>query len=152
MADHFTLLLPFDLTRSFSLARVIAEDPTITPRDAHPLHEQFDVSGPERRFALTLLRAKTNLWLFRCNKTLFCGDFVIVDMSASSAEAGRAVHVVELKMGEAVRPGGGVQLRRWREAVEEIARKHGVVPASVEAALIRGGEDEVLAHLGVVPV
>lgn len=145
----YTLLLPFELASSFSIHRLLASDPDLSGRAAYRLLEQFDVSGPEQRFVVTLLRAKTNYWLFRCNQTLFCGDFVVVDMSASSAAANRRVWVLELKAGEPVREVGGLQVARWREAVAEIARQHAVIQESSEATLLRGGEDEVLAHLGV---
>lgn len=149
----YTLLLPLELARSFSLHRLLASDPKLSARKAYRLLEQFDVSGPEQRFVVTLLRAKTNYWLFRCNQTQFCGDFIVVDMSGAAAGSGaRRVFVLELKAGEPVREVGGVQLARWREAVAEIAGIHGVIKANADATLLRGGEDEVLAHLGVKQV
>ena len=147
-ASPHTLLLPPSLTSMFSLARLLAGDPSHSARTAHAWLEQFEVSGPERRFVLALLRAKTNYWLFRCNQTRFCGDFIVVDMSGDSPSQ-RRLWVLELKANEAVREVGGHQVARWREAVAEIAQVHGVVEVGAEATLLRGGEDEVLAWLGV---
>lgn len=144
-----TLLLPFELADRFSIHELLASDPGRSGRAAYRLLEQFDVSKPEQRFVVTLLRAKTNLWLFRCNQTQFCGDFIVVDMSGEDARQRRRVYVLELKAGEPVKQAGGVQLARWREAVTEIAAVHGIIDAQVEPELVRGGEDEVLAYLGV---
>ena len=146
-APRYTLQLPAELAQSFSLPRLLAAETGLSAKRAYELLEQFELSGPERRFARSLLRAKTNLWLFRCNQTCFCGDFVVVDMSGGPAR--RRVFVLELKAGEEVRPGGGVQLRNFREAVREIATRDGIVEPESEALLLRGGEDEVLRHLGV---
>ena len=148
----YTLLLPFELADRFSIHQLLVAEPDRSARHAYRLLEQFDVSGPEQRFVVTLLRAKTNLWLYRCNQTLFCGDFIVVDMSSATPRQRRRVYVLELKAGEPVKQVGGVQLARWRGAVAEIAARDGIIEAGVEAELIRGGEDEVLAYLGVVPV
>ena len=149
--SRLTLLLPFELAESFNLPRLLASDPNLSGRQAYRLLEQFEVSKPEQRFVCALLRAKTNYWVFRCNQKGFCGDFIVVDMAEPDPERRRA-WVLELKANEPVRPGGGVQLARHRDAVAEIAATHGVVRADADVELLRGGEDEVLAHLGVVPV
>ena len=150
LADRpYTLLLPFELADRFSIHELLAAAPGRSAKTAYRLLEQFDLSGPERRFVVTLLRAKTNLWLFRCNQTLFCGDFIVVDMSGSEARMRERVYVLELKAGEPVREVGGVQVARHREALAEIAAHHQVIEAGVTPLLLRGGEDEVLAYLGV---
>lgn len=146
-----TLLLPFELADRFSLRELLGADRRYSAREAHRLLERFSLSGPERRFAIALLRAKTNLWLFRCNQSQFCGDFLVVDMSGPKAL--RRVHVLELKAREPARllSGGGIQLANWREAVDEVAREHGILTAEsahANAQLVRGGEGEVLAFLG----
>jgi len=64
----------------------------------------FEFKNDERPFALALLRRKTNVWVYRANQRRFCGDFVVVDMSARPA---RRVWVIDLKMGRAVKTGGG---------------------------------------------
>ncbi|MCB9749202.1 MAG: hypothetical protein H6713_04250 [Myxococcales bacterium] len=145
----YTLLLPFELCERFSLHELLAADPAYNSGEAFRLREEFDVSGPERRFVQTLLRAKTNLWVFRCNQRLFCGDFIVVDMSSASAELRRRVYVLELKAGEPLKRVGGVQLARWPEALAEIASVHGVIAPGVEPELLRGGEREVLEFLGI---
>ena len=153
MADRpYTLLFPFELASRFTLMELLVSKPDRSAKTAYRLFEQFDVSGPEQRFVVTLLRAKTNLWLFRCNQTLFCGDFIVVDMSGTSARQRVRVYVLELKANEPVRQVGGVQVARHREALAEIAAAHEIIEAGVEAELLRGGEAQVLAYLGVVPV
>jgi hypothetical protein len=136
------------LAAAFSIPALLAEEPGLDAGAAYRLREQFEVSGPERRFARALLRAKTNLWLFRTNKTLFCGDFITVDRSSGDRRR-REVQVLELKAGEAARRAGGHQVRNWPAALAEIAERWEVVDADHEVELVRGGEDEVLAHLGV---
>lgn len=146
----YTLLLPPELAERFSLRELVAARPGRGYEEALRLLERFEVSGPERRFVVALLRAKTNLWLFRCNQRRFCGDFIVVDMSSATAQQRRRVYVLELKADEPIRRAGGVQLANWREAIAEIATVHGIIEHDVEPELIRGGEDEVLAYLGVV--
>ena len=149
-ARRYTLQLTFGLGERFSIHELLAAGPARSGGEAYRMLEQFEVSGPERRFVRSLLRAKTNLWLFRCNQRRFCGDFIVVDMSSATALQRRRVYVIELKANEPIKRAGGVQLARWRDAIDEIAAYHGIIEAAVEPELIRGGEDEVLAFLGVV--
>lgn len=150
-----TLLLPFDMGEgAFNLRQLLAADPHRSWRRGYALLEQFALSGPEREFARTLLRAKTNLWLFRTNQVRYAGDFVVVDMSASQgrARARRRVWVLELKANDKLKTAGGVQLQNWREALAEIAAQHGIIDPDASAELLQGDPALVLEALGVVSV
>lgn len=146
-----TLLLPFEMGEgAFNLRTLLAADPHRSWRRGYALLEQFALSGPEREFARTLLRDKTNLWLFRTNQTRYAGDFIVVDMSAPDARARRRVWVLELKANEKLKTAGGIQLTNWREALAEIAEHHGIIDANTDAELLQGDPQAVLEHLGLV--
>jgi hypothetical protein len=148
--EPFTLLLPSWLGERFDLARVIAESGRWTWTEGYRLLERFDVHGPERAFVKTLLARRTNLWLFRTNQRLACGDFIVVDMSAP-APADRRSHVIELKTGEPLALGGArLQCARHREALDEIAATTAVITAATATELVYGGAEAILAHLGVL--
>ena len=131
-----TLRLPFWLVRRFDLARLLAQDPERSWSRGFELLEQFKLSGPEREFALELLRRKTNLWLYRCNQRLRCGDFIIVNMSAAQPAA-RLAHVVELKQGAPLSGSPGVQMADHAAAVAELVQA-GVLDPSSRVALWHG--------------
>jgi hypothetical protein len=142
-ATPLTLRLPFSLAEHFSLARVLAADPERSWTEGYKLLEVFDVTRPEREFALTLLRRKTNLWLFRCNQRAFCGDFVVVNMSPPRPER-RAAWVLELKQGAPLSTNaGGLQLQNAGAALEEIVSL-GVVAQDCPMVLLRGSPDVLL--------
>jgi hypothetical protein len=147
--EPFTLLLPAWLGDRFDLARAIAESGRWTWTEGYRLLERFDLHAPERAFVKTVLARRTNLWLFRTNQRLACGDFIAVDMSPP-VPADRRAHVIELKTGEPLALGGArLQVARHREAVAEIAATTAVVAAGAEVELIYGDAALVLAHLGV---
>ncbi len=105
----------------------------------------------EALFARELLTRATQMWLFRSNQRRFCGDFVVVDMSAPSAESRRA-WVIDLKRGARLRLGGGgagVQLVNAPTALAEIAHRTGVLAPSPRAERVVGDRRAVLRHLGV---
>lgn len=140
-----------------SLRRLLSAATNRSGRRCVCLIEQFAMTGPERAFAQAVLQRKTNLWLFRTNQRRFAGDFVVVDMSARGARpgtgpgtsSGRRAWVLELKAAEPVRPAGGVQLRRARDALDEIAAVHGILPLGAPAVLLRGDPKPLLEALGV---
>ena len=149
-APPLTLYMPFELAEvAFNMAKLVAAHPARSWRQGYRLLSQFALSGPERVFALTLLRAKKNLWLFRCNQTCYCGDFVVIDRSGGTAQASQRNYVIELKTGERLRPGGGLQLQNWRAALEEIARTMEIILPDAPAELLKGDPTFVLEHLGV---
>lgn len=160
MPAPLLLYLPFSLLEhGFNLARLLAADPDRSWSEGYVLLEAFDVTRPEREFARTLLRDKTNLWLFRCNQRCYCGDFVVVDMSPPSPKD-RVAQVIELKQGAtlsiAARPerpkgarGTGIQLANHRDAVAELAATSGIVSADCTVELISGSPDRVLERLGL---
>ena len=99
----------------FDLERALSEQLDTSWSKIRAVLEAFALSGPEVAFARTLLRRKRNLWLYRCNQRRFCGDFVVVDMSAVPP---RPIWVLELKAGEVARAGcGGWQLRAAADVV-----------------------------------
>ena len=145
-----TLLLPTWLGDSFNLARVIAEEGRWSWTEGYRLLERFELRAHEREFVKTLLERRTNLWLFRANQRLSCGDFIVVDMSAP-VPADRRAYVIELKTGVPLALGGArLQCARHREAIDEIATRTGIVDAATVVELVHGDAALVLAHLGVV--
>jgi hypothetical protein len=145
-----TLLLPIWLADSFNLARVIAEERRWSWTDGYRLLEKFELRTHERAFVKTLFERRTNLWLFRANQRLSCGDFIVVDMSAP-APADRRAYVIELKTGDPLALGGArLQCARHCEAIDEIAARDGIVDGATRVELVYGDPGLVLAHLGVV--
>ena len=109
----------------------------------------FALSQPEKAFSRQLLQRKRNLWLYRCNQREFCGDFVVVDMSAVAPQL-RVVFVIELKTGAELCVGGsgaGNQLQRAPLAVRELVDQS-VVRQDSHVVLLCGSSEEVLAWLG----
>jgi len=119
-------------------------------RASRELVMAFEFGSDERGFCLRLAIRKTNLWLFRSNQRRFCGDFVVVDMSCPVPEA-RRVRVIDLKRSRPLRLGGGgagMAFRNAPAAVDEIARRTGVVVPGHEVELATGGSAQVLEWLG----
>jgi hypothetical protein len=119
-------------------------------RASRELVMAFEFGSDERGFCVALVARKTNLWLFRTNQRRFCGDFVVVDMSCPVPES-RSVHLIDLKRGRPLRLGGGgagIAFRNARAAVEEVARRTGVVLPDQDAELLTGASGAVLAYLG----
>ena len=118
--------------------------------DAGRIDGAFGLCEDERSFVRELLRARPQFWVFRSNQHAFCGDFVLVDMSSPRRER-RAVFVLDLKRGAALREGGGgagVQLTRARAAVDEIAARWSAIAAGACYRLITGDRRGVIAFLG----
>lgn len=148
-ADPLTLLLPAWMVERFELSRALAETGRWSWSEAYRLLERFDLSGPERGFAQTLLSRRTNLWLYRCNQREACGDFVVVDLSPPDAGR-RPALVIELKAGAPLAFGGArLQLARAADAVAEIAAT-GVL-AHTRFEQVQGDPAAVLAHLRATP-
>ncbi len=65
---------------------------------------------------------KHNLWVFRTHQQMFAADFVVVDVSGHRRALGELrlpdwdVFVLDLKMGQNLGRGGGVQFRRAQPA------------------------------------
>lgn len=89
----------------------------------------FALCRDEIRFVYGLLAGprwpglrKHNLWVFRTHQQMFAADFVVVDVSGHRRALGELrlpdwdVFVLDLKMGQNLGPGGGVQFRRARPA------------------------------------
>lgn len=109
----------------------------------------FVLRCDEGLFARRLLRASTHLWLFRANQRLFCGDFVVVDMSSPVVDRRRAF-AIELKLGGRLRLGGdGHQQRNVARAIAEIAARRGIVRRDCEPVRLIGDRRAILEFLGV---
>ena len=95
-----------------------------------------------------LTRRHRQFWVFRSNQRRFCGDFVVVDMSAPKPWH-RPVWVVDLKHNGKLHLGGGgagVQLRNRQLAVKELAAR-GVAGEHTEAYAVVGGREVVVRHI-----
>jgi len=133
--------------RGIDLKRLLAADVRCSWRVGYRLLERFVLAGYERRFVRELLRARANLWLFRCSQRAFCGDFVVVDMSEPRAGR-RGAQVIELKLGKPLIVGRGprsVQLANHRRALREIAERTGVIAPGAPCALLSGDPLAVIA-------
>jgi hypothetical protein len=126
------------------LEQVLADDPTRSWSQSLRLLPCFALSGPEQRFARQLLQRKRNIWLFRCNQRRFCGDFIIVDMSAARLKH-RSVAILELKSHEKLTldGGAGIQFRNATAAVEELANVDRVVSHKARFMRVCGGISSV---------
>ena len=115
------------------------------------LAASFAMHESEFGFVREILRRKQNLWVFRANQRSFCGDFLLVDMSRAEPVR-RAVFVIELKQGAPlVRGGGGagVQLTRFRDALDDLARRFAIIRPENPSYLLTGDPREVLLALGI---
>lgn len=111
--------------------------------------EAFKLTPDEERFARELLERATHLWLFRSNQRLFCGDFVVIDMSCPRP-AGRKVVALDIKLGGCLRLGGGPaarQLVNAERAADELADELGIVPPGAEITRLSGDRRVVLPWL-----
>jgi hypothetical protein len=109
----------------------------------------FAFKSDERHFARELLRRKSNLWVFRSNQRLACGDFVIVDVS-SPTPARRRAYVIDLKQGAPIRLGGGgagVQLRNADHIIRAL-EEAGVLGAEAVYELVTGDSQALLGFFG----
>ena len=143
-----TVRLPFWLAdRSFSIERLLAAQPRPWS-ESRPLVEAFALSEPEKRFIRALLRRKRNLWVFRCNQTAFCGDFVVIDMSPAIGL--RSAAVLELKTNAGLKvndQGRHVQTQNALAAIDEIVQETGILPPQTTVRYAWGGEEELLGWL-----
>ncbi len=142
-----TLRLPFAMVdRHLRMEQILAADPSRSWAQSLPLLAVFALRRPEKRFARRLLQRKRNLWLFRCNQRGFCGDFIVVDLSAELPRL-RSVVVIELKVGAGLRfdgAGAGNQLQRVEAAVTELVEAKGVITKDTPVTLACGDGDKVL--------
>jgi hypothetical protein len=133
-------------TRSVT-SSLVAE---LGPRVSRHLIAAFEFKSDELPFVRHLLARKSNLWAFRSNQKGFCGDFVVVDMSAACPRR-RATWVIDLKLGAPLKLGGGgagVSFQNAPGAVAEIARRTGALSAEAPVELVCGDRREVLSYLG----
>lgn len=111
----------------------------------------FAFKSDEHAFARALVARRTQIWVFRSNQQAFCGDFVLVDVSAPDPSRRRA-WVVDLKRGADLRVGGGgagVQLQRAPQAIAEVARA-GVLGHAPAWTAVTGDRRGLLGYFGVL--
>lgn len=119
----------------------------VTPR----LVSAFRFKSDERWFALQLLAAKPNLWLFRTNQLASCGDFLAVDMSSPDPRL-RVTWALDLKLGAPLRRGGGGagdQLLNVPAALSDLARRFGVLGRGAPLRLLTGDASALLAEVSL---
>lgn len=138
------------LARRDAVAVSVARSLRPAPAHAPLIVSSFALKADERGFACALLRAKSNLWLYRTNQRAFSGDFIVVDVSSPTRDRRRAF-VVDLKLGAPVRVGGGgagVQLRNAARVVRDIALGSGALDESAPYELVTGDGAALLAFFG----
>lgn len=112
--------------------------------EAWKLREVFLMSPAEKIFVKKLLNRHSNFWVYRCNQKKFCGDFILVDMSAPDSVFRRSF-AVELKMGAPLKVGaGGIQLKNRDQALLETG-----VCSTLHNSLL-GDPQKILDYLGRV--
>ncbi|MGE0710718.1 MAG: hypothetical protein AB7N76_28020 [Planctomycetota bacterium] len=125
----------------FALARALAPPRARFGR----LVRELALGGRERAFALALLRARPNLWLYRVNQRAHAGDFAVVDLSSPRPEL-RPLWVLELKAGQPARSVSPtfLQLRNAVEVARALARAGLVAQGVDDGALLLGAGEELL--------
>ncbi len=151
ICEPLILFLPFILTKNgFNLAGLLANDQRYTWSQGYELLEKFALKTHEKTFALTLLRKKRNLWLFRANQRKACGDFLIVDMSAKS-KLNRQTYVIELKLRVPLIISSSkvnIQFTAYQEAIQEISSTTGIINPDCQPDLLYGDNQEVIEYFG----
>ncbi len=110
-----------------------------------PVLRAFALSPDEQRFADALTERHAQFWLYRSHQRAFCGDFVVVDMSAPRPHD-RRVYAVDLKAGARLRRAAGIQMRNRHRAVAALATA-GVILPDTPAEPVLGDRRVVLAHI-----
>lgn len=129
----------------------LRQEVALTQAEAHTQSERFWLKSDEPDFARTLLLQRPKFWLFRCDQKRACGDFVVVDMASPLRDKRRA-YVLDLKLGAALKEGGGgagVQLRHALSAVADIASRYQVIQAETPYVVLTGDGTALLARLGL---
>ena len=117
-------------------------------RSPPELERRFGLHRHEHHFVIELLRARPQVWVFRCDQLRSCGDFVFVDMSPPPAL--RRCTVMEHKQRTPLRPSRHRQLENRDAAVEEIVRRRLVEPGA-EVSLLFGSVDPRQLPLSSAP-
>ncbi|MFO0602232.1 MAG: hypothetical protein U0324_03610 [Polyangiales bacterium] len=108
----------------------------------------FGFKCDELGFARALLGGHARFHLYRTHQQRRCGDFAVVDMSATSPSR-RVLRVVELKRDEPVRVnrGAGLQLTQADALRDALARGCGAVSPDAPIERVTGDARAVLAWL-----
>ena len=125
----FAVRVPFSaVVRNDSLFHYLSLQFPLRRRDIHLLAVSFGFKNDERKFVKNLLERKRNYWAYRCNQKMFCGDFIIVDMSSPDIRR-RKCWAIELKQNSPLKVGAGigVQFKNLDLAIEEIANQSDIL-------------------------
>lgn len=125
-------------------------EPGKTRHQIRYLYSLFAFKSDEYFFARELVMHKPNFWVFRCNQKAFCGDFLIVDMSAPKA-ADRALWLLDLKEGCPLHDGAGpagAQMIRAARAVAAVHERYDAVPAAQVPTKLVGTASALLTYFG----
>jgi hypothetical protein len=142
-----------------SLARRDAVRTLVGHLDVRPslraeVEAMFAFKDDELAFARAVAD-RTQLWVFRVNQRAFAGDFVVIDVSAPSAEHRPAI-ALDLKRGARVREGRpGIQMGRTDRALAVLVARGLLAPSCVpmhvvgDARQLLGSMDNLLARARV---
>ncbi|MBL8956180.1 MAG: hypothetical protein JNK82_35730 [Myxococcaceae bacterium] len=111
-------------------------------RSPPELERRFGLHSHEHHFVAELLRTRPQVWVFRCDQLLSCGDFVFVDMSAPRAL--RRCTVLEHKQRTRLRESRHYQLENRGAAVDEVVRRRLVEPGAQVSALFGSADPREL--------
>lgn len=135
-----------------SIPSLLSRSEKATGAKLRALVARFALCPDEKAFVCSLLSARKNFWVFRSHQAGFCGDFVVVDMSAPR-RCKRRVWVCDLKRGAALKRGGGGagnQLMHAAKAVEAVAQDTAALDEGAAFEAIVGDRSHLLAYFGVV--
>src|SRR5688572_7621580 len=122
---------------------LLMDDPRFSYASALRMSERFLFKNDEKMFVRELLFRKSNFWIYRCDQHGFCGDFAVVDM-ASRVVKKRAVYVIDLKQGAALKVGGGgagIQFKNAANVTASLAENFGVVAEGAPTTLLSGDKE-----------
>lgn len=125
-------------------------EPGKTRHQIRYLYNLFAFKSDEFLFARELVTHKPNFWVFRCNQKAFCGDFLVIDMSAPKA-ADRPLWLLDLKEGCARHDGAGpagAQMVHAARAVAAVHERYDAVPATRVPTKLVGSAAALLAYFG----
>lgn len=125
-------------------------EPGKTRHQIRYLYSLFAFKSDEYFFARELVVHKPNFWVFRCNQKAFCGDFLVVDMSAPKA-ADRSLWLLDLKEGCPLHDGAGpagAQMIRAARAVAAVHERYDAVLAEQVPTKLVGAALALLTYFG----
>ncbi len=134
-----------------SIPSLLAKSEGASGARLRALTARFALCPDEKKFVAVLLEARRNLWLFRTHQAGYCGDFVVVDMSAPERSK-RPAWVCDLKRGAKLQTGGGGagnQLVNASKAIAAVAARTGALDIGANFERLVGDRACLLAYFGV---